>query len=252
MSHTCEACGSSPAAKIKLRRGVGLVLVHRTYTADVYLCGDCAKRATSEFQKETLKKGWTSPRSALANPFLVAGNAFNKSRHQRRLANETASGYSNNGTAQLSSDGAHPIDLLAAFTPKDSPQREIFANLLLDFTGGGIVSKQSAVNAIRRVPERAESEVFLETASSLVEAAKVGGNIAEGLVHASFVVEMERLTNIPLADYGNAHRGLATAMSESVHQLVRAGRQDEALGVAYTACILFSNIKQWELAQIAD
>jgi len=85
MAGTCEACGSSPAAPIKLKRNVGLVVVHRTYTVTAVLCASCADSATSEFQKETLVKGWTSPRSALLNPATIAANAFRKHKHRKQL-----------------------------------------------------------------------------------------------------------------------------------------------------------------------
>jgi hypothetical protein len=81
----CEVCGERPAARIKLKRGVGMVLVAKTYTAEVTLCAGCAASATSEFQKKTALQGWTSPRSALANPFYMASNAVNKARHKRDL-----------------------------------------------------------------------------------------------------------------------------------------------------------------------
>lgn len=85
---TCEVCGQSPAARIKLRRGVGIVLLARVYTSDVVLCDTCASSATSQYQRETLIKGWTSPRSAVMNPFYVASNAINKVKHKRRLRDQ--------------------------------------------------------------------------------------------------------------------------------------------------------------------
>ena len=85
MTGTCEVCGKSPAAPIKLKRHVGLVLIDRTYTAKVTLCVVCADLATKEFQKESLKKGWTSPRSAALNPGTMAGNAIRKWNHKRNL-----------------------------------------------------------------------------------------------------------------------------------------------------------------------
>ncbi len=84
---TCQSCGKSPAAKIKLRRGVGMVLVARTYTSEATLCDTCAALITSEYQRKTAVQGWTSPRSALANPFYIASNAVNRSRHKRGLKN---------------------------------------------------------------------------------------------------------------------------------------------------------------------
>ena len=81
----CDNCGSSPAALIKLRRGVGLLILARVYTAAVNLCDRCAGKLTADFQKQTLIKGWLSPRSVLMNPFYIASNAINKSKHKRKL-----------------------------------------------------------------------------------------------------------------------------------------------------------------------
>ena len=80
--------GGQPAAPIKLKRHVGLVVAHRTHTITAVLCAECAEcaeRVTAEFQKETLKKGWTSPRSALFNPGTIAANAIRKQKHRRQL-----------------------------------------------------------------------------------------------------------------------------------------------------------------------
>ena len=53
----CEACGGSPAAPIKLKRNVGLVVMHRSVTAQAMLCVICAEQATRHFQRKTLRKG---------------------------------------------------------------------------------------------------------------------------------------------------------------------------------------------------
>ena len=84
-SAVCEVCGNSPAARIKLRRGVGLVLAQRIYKADAILCDVCAAAATSEYQSKTAIQGWTSPRSGLMNPFYIASNAVNRAKHKKNL-----------------------------------------------------------------------------------------------------------------------------------------------------------------------
>lgn len=83
----CQSCGKSPAAKIKLRRGVGMLLVAKTYTTELNLCGICADMLTSEYQRKTAVQGWTSLRSAITNPFYMASNAANKAKHKRELEN---------------------------------------------------------------------------------------------------------------------------------------------------------------------
>jgi len=62
-----------------------MVLVARTYTSEATLCETCAAMITSEYQRKTAIQGWTSPRSALANPFYIASNAVNRARHKREI-----------------------------------------------------------------------------------------------------------------------------------------------------------------------
>ena len=63
----------------------GLVLAQRIYKADAILCDVCAAAATSEYQSKTAIQGWTSPRSALMNPFYIASNAVNRAKHKKNL-----------------------------------------------------------------------------------------------------------------------------------------------------------------------
>jgi hypothetical protein len=251
----CEICGASPAARIKLKRGVGLLLVQRIYKADAMLCQSCAKKATAEFQRETLKKGWTSPRSALMNPFYMAGNAINQSRHERKLTNdgdfEPVNDYQRQETKpstgpQLTSNGAHPVDVLAAFMPDDETQKSQLAALLIDFSGGGVISSPESIAAATHQPNRQEAEQMLEIASSLIEAAQVSGGLGAGLPHALFVSEMEERTGIPLAEFSSVQRAISAAVSEAAFQLCSVRRMDEALGAAVLACVLFANSSNWE------
>jgi len=254
----CELCGASPAARIKLKRGVGLVLVQTVYKADLFLCSPCAKKATSSFQRETLKKGWTSPRSAIMNPFYLAGNAIRQAKHEREL-DESDPGLRNNSfqsndmaaqqSPQLSSNGVHPVDLLAAFTPADETQRSLFTALLLDFTGGGITSSKESVEAATRVPSREQAEEMLEIATSLVEASQVSGGLGSGLPHAIFVTAMEDWTGISLSDFSPVQKAIATAVSDAAFQLSSARRLDEALGASMIACVLFTNSISWQQFQ---
>jgi hypothetical protein len=81
----CEFCGASPAAPLRLRRQVGMVIVSSTHTFDALLCNTCASTATRSFQKQTAIKGWTGIRSALMNPVVLTSNAKNRRRHRKQI-----------------------------------------------------------------------------------------------------------------------------------------------------------------------
>jgi hypothetical protein len=82
---SCEICGRTPAALIDLRRQVGMVVVMKTYRAEMTLCESCAAEAYKQFQKSTAIKGWTGVRSALMNPIVLGTNAVNRNKHRRKL-----------------------------------------------------------------------------------------------------------------------------------------------------------------------
>jgi hypothetical protein len=82
---SCEICGRTPAAPIDLRRQVGMVVVMKTYRAEMTLCESCAAEVYKHFQKSTAIKGWTGVRSALMNPIVLGTNAVNRNKHRRKL-----------------------------------------------------------------------------------------------------------------------------------------------------------------------
>ena len=85
-SPNCEVCGHQPAALLELRRQVGMVVVMTTYRREILACGDCANAAYKEFQKQTAIKGWTSVRSALMNPVVLAANVNSIKKHRNEIA----------------------------------------------------------------------------------------------------------------------------------------------------------------------
>ena len=84
-SPSCELCGQTPAAPIDLRRQVGMVVLLKTYRAEMTLCEACAAEAYKQFQKSTAIKGWTGVRSALMNPIVLGTNAVNRNKHRKKL-----------------------------------------------------------------------------------------------------------------------------------------------------------------------
>lgn len=88
----CELCSSSPAALITLRRQVGMVIVRSHYQSQLVLCDACGSALTKEFQKQTALKGWTGVLAAMTNPFVLASNARQRSKHRNALEGGDANG----------------------------------------------------------------------------------------------------------------------------------------------------------------
>jgi curved DNA-binding protein CbpA len=83
----CEICGGTPAAKIVLKRNVGLFVARRSHTFEGVLCVPCAQRLTREFQLQSLTKGWFGTISIPVNIWNLAANATRSSAHKQKANN---------------------------------------------------------------------------------------------------------------------------------------------------------------------
>ena len=81
-THVCELCGRGPAARLTLRRQVGMVLMMRTYKFNGWLCRDHATENAREFLQKTLVQGWWGIVSFFVNIFVIATDlvALNKAK----------------------------------------------------------------------------------------------------------------------------------------------------------------------------
>ena len=70
---TCERCGASPAALVKSRRHLGLIIYGRTTTTNGVLCGTHARALVTSDLAKTLVLGWWGVFSFFINIFVVIG-----------------------------------------------------------------------------------------------------------------------------------------------------------------------------------
>jgi curved DNA-binding protein CbpA len=83
----CEICGGTPAAKLLLKRNVGLLIARRSHTLEATLCAPCAQRVTRNFQIQGLTKGWFGAVSIPVNIWNLAANATRSSAHKQKVGN---------------------------------------------------------------------------------------------------------------------------------------------------------------------
>lgn len=243
---SCEACGGAPAAPIKLKRNVGLVVVHRSVTAQAMLCVTCAEQATRHFQRQTLTKGWTSPRSALANPATLVGNAFRKRRHERMIREQAPLV----GREVMVGDvtaSVDPTDLLLAFGGFDVSKMPNVVRLIGDFQGGGLLSSAEQIAAARRLPTADEQQEMGDIASSVLEGleAAEGNEKFEGVIHGVLVTSLWKLLGMTSDDVTDVHSQLSGAVMDAAARLRRLGRRDDALQVLLVGQMLYANLHLW-------
>jgi hypothetical protein len=70
----CEVCGRAPAAPLRQRLQVGLLIIAKTVTIESHLCLDCGNALRQKVRKQNLIKGWGGLRSAAMNPVIMATN----------------------------------------------------------------------------------------------------------------------------------------------------------------------------------
>src|SRR5947208_820743 len=68
---TCQICGRAPAATVKLRRHVGMIIVQRFVRATPTLCREHGIQISKEFLNKTLVQGWWGVISFFVNIFAV-------------------------------------------------------------------------------------------------------------------------------------------------------------------------------------
>jgi hypothetical protein len=68
---TCQVCGRRPAALLKLRRHVGMILLQRFISARAALCRDHGVALAKEFLQKTLVQGWWGLISFFVNFYAV-------------------------------------------------------------------------------------------------------------------------------------------------------------------------------------
>jgi len=67
----CQVCGRHPAALLKLRRHVGMILMQRFVSARAALCRDHRVALAKEFLRKTLVQGWWGLISFFVNFYAV-------------------------------------------------------------------------------------------------------------------------------------------------------------------------------------
>ena len=71
----CRVCGRSPAAFLRIRRAVGLVIVARWWKIDAPFCRTHGEAQAKDWLIQTLLEGWTSVTSFLfMNPVAIIFN----------------------------------------------------------------------------------------------------------------------------------------------------------------------------------
>jgi hypothetical protein len=68
---TCQVCGRRPAAQLKVRRHVGMILMQRFVSARPTLCREHGVAIAKEFLRKTLVQGWWGLISFFVNFYAV-------------------------------------------------------------------------------------------------------------------------------------------------------------------------------------
>lgn len=250
----CEICGRTPAAEIKLKRNVGLVVAHRRIIAKAVLCSDCAEQATKEFQRETLIKGWTSPRSALSNPGTIAANAIRKKRHEMRLSSQSENDSPRNIPSSQILRQMSTSDLLIALGAVDGNQSLILQSIILDLQGGGISSNSAQIEAISKPLSSEALHEVTDTANSFIEGieAAQGNAQFEGIVYGILSTGLWDFLKMSSDDVTEAHATLIKATYSASMTLLRSRETELARSILMLGLKLYVNTNGWLSAKEAS
>jgi hypothetical protein len=111
MALTCQVCGRQPAAELKVRRHVGMLVMQRFVTARAWVCRDHGVLLAKTYLRKTLIEGWWGIISFFVNFYAVYTDVVALST-ARKLAPPVAgpaSGQPSTQTAVLGSPAIPPI-----------------------------------------------------------------------------------------------------------------------------------------------
>jgi|GEM_PF-5330925 len=141
-----------------------------------------------------------------------------------------------------------PVDALAGLSGLAGEQAMVLASLLLDYSGGGILSSSQAIDVLQRIPTEYQKQELGDIAKSMNEAFAVSGgsNMSEGLSHGIMVSSMLDLLGKEINDLKEIHRILSSATTQAMGTLLHRRMPQEAYYVALLGCCLYLNAEDWE------
>lgn len=135
--------------------------------------------------------------------------------------------------------------LLMGHAPRDIESGGPLRSMVLDYLGESSTGGPSSIRAARQRLTSEQQEEVEELAAGMVEAVQVGGQLGDGLAHATFVATMQPLAGVDDQTQLPLHRAIASAASDAVAVMVNGGRIDIALKVGAFAGKLYMNAAAW-------
>lgn len=135
--------------------------------------------------------------------------------------------------------------LLMSHAPRDIESGGPLRSMVLDYLGESSTGGPSSIRAARQRLTSEQQREVEELATGMVEAVQVGGQLGDGLAHATFVATMQPLAGVDDQTQLPLHRAIASAASDAVAMMVNGGRFDIAHEVAAFAGKLYMNAAAW-------
>lgn len=153
-------------------------------------------------------------------------------------------------------DSAHPIDLLIAFC--SLPDDQLFLDMALDFTGGGVTSTAASVPAARKAPSASEQAAIVNAAQSVLNELDWKDLVFKGnhswplsaVANLTLQKELDPVMGIDFeSETSVIRRGIARVTGVAVAALREQGRLDDAFAAALMGGSLYLQGDAWMAAR---
>ena len=143
---------------------------------------------------------------------------------------------------------ADPSDLLIAFCGLTGEDQSNLGSIILDYQGGGLLSKSESLDALRVIPTQKQQAEMGELAKSILEGLDASGNTSFGqaICLGLFRTNVSEMFQIELGDFSPFHNAIASGTTNAVIKLFSMEEYQQALYVGLLGQCLFMNSNKWE------
>jgi hypothetical protein len=141
-----------------------------------------------------------------------------------------------------------PSDALIALCALEGEELRLVSTLILDYQGGGLMTKPESIEILQRVPSAELQAQMNETAWATLETFTEldGSTLSRGIAHGIFVTSLWDSLGMTEDNVLPIHRAISRGTISAIVGLLQRKRVKDASYVALLGQCLYMNASDWE------
>lgn len=140
-----------------------------------------------------------------------------------------------------------PSDALISLCSLDGEELKLLGSVVLDYQGGGIITKRESIEILRRVPSEIQQVEMGEITESVLGTFKELGvsGLTEGIAHGILVTSLWELLGMTKEDVLPVHGAISSGTVSAVVALLAREMTENAFYVTLLGQCLYMNAADW-------